>query len=76
MTKYSDDEYFHLDVKKLIALIVVPIDEVITAFDLIANQFGNDTDDLLNYVEKTGSSERKRRSIFLFFSNSRISLTF
>ena len=52
-TKYREDEYFRLNVKKLIALAFVPVDDVITAFNLVAEQFDDDTDDLIDYFEKT-----------------------
>ena len=37
-TKYNADEYFCLDIKKSIALAFVPLDQIITGFDLIVNQ--------------------------------------
>ncbi|CAF4752594.1 unnamed protein product, partial [Rotaria sp. Silwood1] len=37
------------------------VDEVTTGFDLIANQFDDDVDDLLDYFEKTWIGEPKRR---------------
>ncbi|CAF3646667.1 unnamed protein product [Rotaria socialis] len=52
-TKYNEDEYFRLNVKKLIALAFVPLDKVTTGFDLICDQFDDDADDLLEYFEKT-----------------------
>ena len=52
-TKYRDDECFRLNVKKLIALAFVPVGEIPTAFDLVAAQFDDDADDLLDYFEKT-----------------------
>ncbi|CAF3907105.1 unnamed protein product, partial [Rotaria sp. Silwood1] len=61
VTKYREDEYFRLNVKKLIALAFVPVDEVTTDFDLIANQFDDGADDLLDYFEKTWIGEPKRR---------------
>ncbi|CAF2497876.1 unnamed protein product [Rotaria sp. Silwood2] len=51
-TKYNEDEYFRLNVKKLIALAFVPLDQVITGFDLICDQFDDDADDLLDYFAK------------------------
>ena len=57
VTKYSENEYFHLNVKKLIALVVIPVDDIITAFGSIVNQFGNDADELLDYFEKTWIAE-------------------
>ncbi|CAF1156767.1 unnamed protein product, partial [Rotaria magnacalcarata] len=60
-TKYREDECFCLKVKKLIALAFVSLDEVTTAFDLIADQFDDDTDDLLAYFEKTWIGKPKRR---------------
>ncbi|CAF1345379.1 unnamed protein product [Rotaria sordida] len=61
VTKYREDEYFRLNVKKLITLAFVPVDEITTGFDLIANQFDDDADDLLDYFEKTWIREPKRR---------------
>ena len=69
VTKYSEDEYFRLNVKKLIALAIIPVDEIITAFASIVNQFGNDADDLLDYFEKTWIAEGKRSGmLFVNFS--------
>ena len=66
-TKYREDEYFRLNVKKLIALSFVPIDDVTTAFDLVAEQFDDDDDDdLIDYFEKTWIGERKRRGLVFF----------
>ncbi|CAF1516016.1 unnamed protein product [Rotaria sordida] len=61
VTKYREDESFRLNVKKLIALAFVPVDEITTGFDLITNQFDDDADDLLDYFEKTWIGEPKRR---------------
>ncbi|CAF4262164.1 unnamed protein product, partial [Rotaria sordida] len=61
VTKYKEDEYFRLNVRKLIALAFVPVDEITTGFELIANQFDDDADDLLDYFEKTWTDEPKRR---------------
>ncbi|CAF4923835.1 unnamed protein product, partial [Rotaria sp. Silwood1] len=60
-TKYKEDECFRLNVKKLIALAIVPVGEVTSAFDLIADQFDDDANDLLDYFEKTWIGEPKRR---------------
>ncbi|CAF2977509.1 unnamed protein product [Rotaria sp. Silwood2] len=60
-TKYNEDEYFRLNLKKLIALAFVPLDQVITGFDLIYDQFDDDADDLLDYFEKTWIGEKRRR---------------
>ena len=63
-TKYKEDEYFGLNVKKLIALAFIPVDDVVTAFDLVAQQFDDDTDDLIDCFEKTWIGQRKRRGMF------------
>ncbi|CAF1344010.1 unnamed protein product [Rotaria sordida] len=60
----KEDECFRLNVKKLVALAFVPVDEVTTGFDLIADQFYDDADDLLNYFEKTWIGEPRRRVPF------------
>lgn len=65
-TKYREDECFRLKVKKLIALAFVPVDEVKTAFDLIADEFDDDTDDLLDYFEKRGLVNQEEEVSFLF----------
>ena len=62
-TKYTEDEYFRLNVKKLIAFACVPVDDVVTAFDLVAQQFDEDTDDLIDYFKKTWIGLRKRRDM-------------
>ena len=66
-TKYNADEYFRLNIKKLIALAFVPLDQIITGFDLIVNQLDDDdADDLIDYFEKTWVDKPKRRgNIFL-----------
>ena len=68
VTKYNEDEYFRLNVKKLIALTSLRLDKVVDDFNLIADQFEDDADELLNYFEKTWISERKRRGIFSLHS--------
>ncbi|CAF4950134.1 unnamed protein product, partial [Rotaria magnacalcarata] len=52
-TKYNEDEVFRLNAKQLIALAFAPLDQIITGFDLICDQFDDDADDLLEYFEKT-----------------------
>ena len=66
ITKCNQDECFRLNVKKLIALAFVPLDDVTTAFQLVADQFDEDADDLLGDFEKTWIGEPKRRGIFLY----------
>lgn len=65
-TKYKEDESFRLNVKKLIALAFVPLDDILTAYDLIVNEFDDDADDFLDYFEKTWIGERKRRGLFIY----------
>ena len=60
-TKYREDECVRLNVKKLIVLAFVPVGEVPTAFDLVAAQFDDNADDLLDYFEKT---EPRRRECY------------
>ena len=66
-TIYREDECFRLKVKKLIALAFVAVDDVTTAFDLIAAEFDDDADDLLEYFEKTWIGQPKRRGKFFSF---------
>ncbi|CAF4657391.1 unnamed protein product [Rotaria socialis] len=58
-TKYNEDEVFRLNVKQLIALAFAPLDQIITSFDLICDQFDDDVDDLVEYFEKNGLVNRK-----------------
>ena len=71
-TKYNADEYFRLNITKLIALAFVPLDQIITGFDLIVNQLDDDddddadADDSIDYFEKTWVGQPKSRgNIFL-----------
>lgn len=66
-TKYREDEYFRLNIKKLIALAFVPVGDVATAFDLVAELFDDDddADSLLDYFEKNWIGERRRRGMYL-----------
>ncbi|CAF2043833.1 unnamed protein product [Rotaria magnacalcarata] len=58
--KYNEDEVFRLNVKELIALAFAPLDQIITSFDLICDQFDDDANDLVEYFEKTCIGEPKR----------------
>lgn len=60
-TKYRDDEHFHLNVKKLIALAFVPLVDVVKGFDLVAESFDDDAEDFIDYFEKVWIGEPKRR---------------
>ena len=69
-TKYNADEYFRLNIKKLIVLAFVPLDQIITGFDLIVNQIDDDddadADNLIDYFEKIWVGQPKSRgNIFL-----------
>ena len=59
--KYQEDKSFHLSIKKIIALVFVPVLDVIKAFDLIADDFDDEADDFLGYFEKTWIGEPKKR---------------
>ncbi|CAF4933851.1 unnamed protein product, partial [Rotaria sp. Silwood1] len=60
-TKYDDDENFTLNVRKLLSLPFVPASEVIEAFELIADEFDDEADTLVEYYEKTWIGEKKKR---------------
>ena len=51
--KYGKDDYFRPKVMKLIALAFVPVDDIVTTFDLVAQQIDDDTYDLIDFFEKT-----------------------
>ncbi|CAF4868496.1 unnamed protein product, partial [Rotaria socialis] len=59
--KYQEDESFHLNIKKIIALAFVPVLDVIKAFNLIADDFEDEADDFLGYFEKTWIGQPKKR---------------
>ncbi|CAF3834472.1 unnamed protein product [Rotaria sordida] len=63
--KYQEDDTFRTNVKKLIALAFLPLNDIINGFDLIAAEFDDDddTENLLNYFEKTWVGEKKRRGV-------------
>jgi hypothetical protein len=61
LTKYRDDEHFHLNVKKLIALAFVPLVDVVKGFDLIAENFDDDAEHFIDYFEKVWIGKPKRR---------------
>ena len=65
-TKYNQNECFRLKVKKLIALVFVPLGDVTTAFESIATQFDEDVHDPFDYFDKTWTGEPKRKHIFVF----------
>ncbi|CAF3241198.1 unnamed protein product [Rotaria sp. Silwood2] len=60
-TKYDDDDNFRLNVRKLLSLPFVPASEVIEAFELIADEFDDEADTLVEYYEKTWIGEKKKR---------------
>ena len=51
--KYQEDDDFRSNIKKLIALAYLPLDDIIKGFDLVAAEFDDDADDFLDYFEKT-----------------------
>ncbi|CAF1689814.1 unnamed protein product, partial [Adineta ricciae] len=60
--KYQEDKSLHLNIKKLIALGFVPIVDVVKAFELVSDDFtDDDSDEFIQYFEKTWIGERKRR---------------
>ena len=64
--KYQEHDDFRSNIKKLIALAYLPLDDIIIGFDLVAAEFDDDADDFLDYFEKTWIGEPKRRgTIFL-----------
>ena len=59
--KYQEDDTFRANIKKLIALAYLPLDDIIKGFDLVAAEFDDDAEDFLDYFEKTWISEPKKR---------------
>ena len=54
-----------MNVKNLIALAFVPVSDVIKGFDLVADEFDDDAEDLFGYFEKTWIGEPKKRGKLL-----------
>lgn len=59
--KYSDDETFRLNIKKLVALAFVPVADIIQGFELVAADLEDEADDFLDYFERTWVGEPKKR---------------
>ena len=51
--KYYDDDTFRFNVRKLLSLPFVPASEVVEALDLIADEFDDEAETLVDYFEKT-----------------------
>jgi hypothetical protein len=47
--------------KKLIAFALVSISDIIADFDTVIEEFGEDVDDFVDYFEKHGNDDPKRR---------------
>ncbi|CAF1299838.1 unnamed protein product, partial [Adineta ricciae] len=59
--KYKDHDTFRLNVRKRLAFPFVPAAEVIEAFDLLADDFDDEAENLVEYFEKTWIGEKKIR---------------
>ncbi|CAF3485788.1 unnamed protein product [Adineta steineri] len=59
--KYNEDKFFLLSVKTLTAIAFLPIDDIVNTFELLEKEFHDDTNDLLQYFEKTWIGKRKKR---------------
>ena len=59
--KYQGEENFRLSVKKLLALAFVPINDIFTGFDLVAAEFDDDSEEFIDYFEKTWIGEPTKR---------------
>ena len=60
LSKKYQEENFRLGVKKLLALAFVPINDILAGFDLVAAEFDDDSEEFINYFEKTWMSEPKK----------------
>ncbi|CAF1091814.1 unnamed protein product [Rotaria sordida] len=59
--KYIDDDKFRINVKKLMSLAFVPVNDVIKGYSLIINDFDAEDYDLLNYFERVWVGQKKGR---------------
>ena len=74
--KYINNDVFRLNVNKLIALAFVPVDDVSKVYSSIIIQFDQDTDELLEYFERTWIGQKKSRGntiITCFSYNQKLS---
>ena len=62
--KYTIDENFRINVKKLMGLAYVPVLDVIKAYSSIATDFDVEENDLLNYFERVWVGPKKGKDIF------------
>ncbi len=53
-----------MNVKRLMALAFVPIEDVIKGYSLIINDFDQDVNDLLDYFEKVWVGQKKGRGMY------------
>ncbi|CAF1465544.1 unnamed protein product [Adineta steineri] len=51
---FDEDKCFHLSVKTLTAFALLPIDDVMNAFELLGNKFDDDTDDFHATLKRHG----------------------
>ena len=62
--KYTNDEKFRINVKKLMGLVYVLFSDVIKAYSSIATDFDVEDNDLLHYFERVWIGSKKGRGIF------------
>ena len=53
ISRYRNDEDFFIDVKKIMALALLPIDSVIDGFETLQEQLSEDHEELLAYFENS-----------------------
>ena len=58
-TKYTNDDKFRVNVKKLMGLAFVPVSDVIKGYSSIMKDFDAEDNDLLNYFERVWVGEKK-----------------
>ena len=59
--KYQEDDTFRANIKKLISLAFLPIDDIIKGYESVIADLDDDADAFLDYYEKTWIGEPKRR---------------
>ena len=50
--KYHQDTSFHLNVKELLALIMIPVSNTVKAFNMIGNDFDDEANNFIDYFQE------------------------
>jgi hypothetical protein len=61
--KYTNDDKFRMNVKKLMSLAFVPVADVLKGYSAIIDDFDEEDNDLLDYFERVWVGQKKGRGL-------------